>query len=551
MSGPVNIKDISDAVDVMTAPTEVALASQKPFDHDRYEIIKMIDRGCWGVAYEVHDQVTGSVLVAKNFDPTQIALKQLKERNLSLNDVIKNEYTELRTPDGIVPTWIEKDKNGKLFLIMPKYEHNFEENITRRDGDKRALNTGLSLDEILKWGSYISNSIMGYHKEYDEAHCDIKPDNLFVDKKGKLWLGDSGTSTGTSHISFDTKRSNMGFMYTRAPENFVDDARPRMTSDVWSFGSMMYRMFTGKYFLEDELDNAKDPAKYVNELLNNDKVAKALLNTKLKNVPKPFRKFMGKCFSFNRYYGKNERYHDGIQMKKAWEETIADLDPYHFWAKQAKRYLMPAVGLGVVAMGIIYGSKLEPDEVTMPKSEMVGQVYMTEGIPSEHLVFERDTIPEPKDLISSGAMNISSGMLRMFTHNMYVGHFLRAYNQAVLERGQLRVDIYTDEQFQTYIAYTTPDERNYSPGKGPNAIIAKSLEVAITKSKTPKGTIDLEDVFAIARMGEDKVNMARRISGSFDYKSYSQAKDASGEYIIPMKEQEFLVDVMSRVNLEN
>ncbi len=523
-----------------TTPVEEAY---KPFDHDRFEILNVINRGCWGIAYDVRDLVTDSLMVAKDYDPTQTARRQLKERQLTLNGVIKNEYTEMRAPDGIVPTWIEKDKNGKLFLIMPKYERDFESVLNRNDY-KRKLNDGLSLDDILKWSSYVATSISGYHKEYEEAHCDIKPDNIFVDKKRKLWLGDSGTSTGTSQLSIDAKRSNMGFIYTRAPENFKKDAKPSERSDVWSFGSLVYRMFTGKYLLEDELDNAVDPTKYIEGL--DTKMAKVLVNNKLKAVPKPYRKFLKKCLSFEKY----SRYDSGVEMKKAWDETIANLDPYHHILSQTKKYVFPAIAAGILAMGIIYGSKLEPTKVDMPKSEMVGQVYMTEGLPKEHLMFERDTVPVPKDLISTGAMNLSSSVLKLYTDNMYVGHFLRAYSQAILERGWANIDPYTDVQFQTYMAYTTPDERNYSPGKGPNAIIAKSLEVAITKSKTPTGVIDLEDVFAISRFGEDKINQARRISGSFDYKTYSQAKDASGGYVLPIEEQEFIMDVLSRVNLE-
>lgn len=533
----------TDIVDVLDTQADI-VSSQKPFDHDRYEIIKKIDRGCWGIAYDVHDNVTNSEMVAKDFDPTQVAQKQLKERKLTLNDVIRNEYTEMRAPDGIVPTWIEKDKNGKLFLVMPKYEKDFESVITTNK-DKKYLDNWLSLNDILKWGSDIATSIAGYHKEYNEAHCDIKPDNIFVDKKRKLWLGDSGTSTGTSQISFDVVRSNMGFMYTRAPENFRKDARPNESSDVWAFGSLMYRMFTGKYLLEDELDNAVNPTKYIEGL--DEKISKVLLNNKLKKVPKPFRKFLKKSLTFNRHYD-GERYADGMEMKKAWEETIADLNPTHFWIKQAKKYLMPALATGIILSGVIYASKLKPDEVTMPKSEIKGQMYITEGLPKNHLVFERDTIL-PQDALLDGVGIIpSDNMIRSFTKNIYAAHLLKAHIYVVNVKNRNR-DIYTDAQFKTYMAYTSPEERQFAHDS-PVAIMAKSLEVAITKSKTPAGTIDLEDVFAIARLGEEKVTMARRISGSFDWKNYSKATGSDGQPIVPMKEQNFINECLRYVNLE-
>jgi len=559
----------------MPKPFPIHIAPMVPFEHDRYKIMQKIPkRGAWGTNYLVEDVVTEQIITAKDFDITPTAAAQLVERKLTLEDVIKKEDTQLRAPDKVVQAWIDVDKNGRLLLLKPAFEKDYED-VIAPNGSRHFLGEGISIEKLHEDCIDLATSLSGFHTVYDKAHCDFKPANILTGRLIKseysgpsyillsdrsvrsqfsglrviydgLWLSDSGTSTGSSVKDIDAARSNMGFIYTRAPENFRQNARPKKSSDVWSFGSLVYRLFTGKYVLEDELDNAVDPAKYINGL--DDKVAKALINTKLKNVPKPYRKFLKKCLSFETYC-RNARFEDGTEMKKAWEETVANLDPFHFYKSQIKKFIFPAMGIGIALTGIIYGSKLEPTKVDMPKSQLQGQAYMTESIPKEHLMFERDTIPEPKELINYGAMNLSSSSLRQYTQNMYVAHFLRAYDGAILERGSVNIDIYTDEQFKTYINYTSPDERSMA-AHGPLAIVAKSLEVAMTKSKTPSGVVDLEDVFAIARMGEDKINMARRISGSFDYKIYSKAKDASGQYLISEKEQNFIMGCLSRVDLE-
>ena len=80
----------------------------------------------------------------------------------------------------------------------------------------------------------------------------------------------------------------------------------------------------------------------------------------------------------------------------------------------------------------------------------------------------------------------------------------------------------------------------YEHNSGMHLRIARNIEVAITKSILPDGRIDLEDTFAIARLGEDLVRRAQRAAGSFDFQRYIVAKDVAGEYIIPKEEQKFL-----------
>lgn len=515
---------------------------ESPFDNKRYDIIEKIPkRGCWGEAYRIKDNVTGSRIVAKDFNLTQVAKKQLLERNLTLTDVIKNEYTELRTPDGVVPTWIEQGKNGKLFLIMPEYEKDFEQ-VLEKETISKPLDK-FDLEKILKWSSNILSDISNYNKEYKKAHCDIKPDNFFVDKNGKLWLGDSGTSTGTSDTNSEDLRSNMGFIYTRAPENFYLDAKPTISSDVWSTGSLLYRLFTGKYLLQDELDNSKDPGLFITNLDKD--IYSTMLKQKLKDVPKEFRPFFKKCLAIETR-GPKKRFESTIEMKTEWESVVKNLNPYEFYKSQFKKLAVPILGVGGALALIGYASKMEPTKTSIPESYIQINLDVPQ-MPNEHLIFNRDTIPMYKAIPNTPHLTYAN--LKSITDNAYVAHFVKAYDAALSERGITKLkDTYTDAQAETYMQYTSSDQRMYD-SKQELSIITKSLEVAMSKSVSDKGTIDLEDVFAIARVGENKVNLARRLSKSFDFKDYSCAKTSDGEYVIPLKEQQFIVGCLQYTSL--
>jgi len=286
----------------MSAATSEAkilpFSSDKPLTIGRYTVIdKRRKRGNWGIAYNVYDPVTKTRFVAKRYDPSETALHQLAERGLELDDITRNEFTGLNAPEKVVQSFVELD-NNKPFLIMPPFRGDLEELITNDDSSKNYLGNGLSISEITSWITDMTKSLSGFHKRYNEAHGDIKPDNYFYgleDNDGNiidngLWLGDSGTKTGSSTLSQNESRARMGSIYTRAPENFRDGSRPEMRSDVSATGTTIFKLLTGKFMFEDELDNSKDPNKYMSSLDN--KILDSMIKKKLEVVPRNFRKFL-------------------------------------------------------------------------------------------------------------------------------------------------------------------------------------------------------------------------------------------------------------------
>ena len=108
--------------------------------------------------------------------------------------------------------------------------------------------------------------------------------------------------------------------------------------------------------------------------------------------------------------------------------------------------------------------------------------------------------------------------------------------------------IVTDAQHKMYIEYTTPRERSLSTHPHHLNPVKTAIEVAIQKSKTPDGRVDLEDACAIARVGLETINKAKHASNSRDFADYIEAKDDEGKYIIPEKEQHFIKGWLAHIN---
>src|SRR3989338_1129524 len=147
----------------------------------------------------------------------------------------------------------------------------------------------------------------------------------------------------------------------------------------------------------------------------------------------------------------------------------------------------------------------------------------------ERIVFDKESIPRlpvPK-LFQVG----HQAEMRKATKSRYAAYLLKTYMQTFQDiRQAFEVPFVITAQHDTWSGYTTDAEKQVrGMYNGIFFVIARNIEVALTQSKTPKGTVDLEDVCAISRVGIDKVNEARRAANSFDFNDYIYARNKYGE----------------------
>lgn len=127
-----------------------------------------------------------------------------------------------------------------------------------RNGDVRERMPKLTHDEIVMIGYDVLKGLRDLH-QVGIIHRDIKPENVLLADNGKALLTDFGISAfvnhkikrGTKPNMFGNVKETFGTYAYIAPEQLVDGKKFATTTprtDIWSWGVMMYEMFSrGEY----------------------------------------------------------------------------------------------------------------------------------------------------------------------------------------------------------------------------------------------------------------------------------------------------------------
>ena len=103
----------------------------------------------------------------------------------------------------------------------------------------------LTLEEIhtISWDVA---SALDYAHSLGVIHRDVKPANMLMDRNGSTLLMDFGIAKALrEERSVTMTGSTMGTPDYMSPEQIVDPKRVDARSDVYSFGCVLYTMFTG------------------------------------------------------------------------------------------------------------------------------------------------------------------------------------------------------------------------------------------------------------------------------------------------------------------
>jgi eukaryotic-like serine/threonine-protein kinase len=192
----------------------------------KYRIEKRLAEGGFAAVYRAHDTIEG----------IPVALK-IPHNHVIANDGLKDIRREVRLTAGldhpnILPV---KDANfiDELFVIVcPLGEKTLADRLHHRLSAKIAVHYA---DQMLA-------GLAHAHKNRI-IHCDVKPDNLILFPDGRLRLADFGIAK-ISQRTCVIDASGTGTIGYLAPEQAL--GRPSFSSDVFSIGLVLYRMFAGE-----------------------------------------------------------------------------------------------------------------------------------------------------------------------------------------------------------------------------------------------------------------------------------------------------------------
>ncbi|MBR5296184.1 MAG: Stk1 family PASTA domain-containing Ser/Thr kinase [Clostridia bacterium] len=204
---------------------------------DRYEILKVKGIGGMAVVLKARDTLKNRT----------VAIKMLNEKHSNDNASIRRFVNESRaiamlSSEHIVDIYDVAFTGKRKYIVME-----YIEGITLREYMHR--NSPLGLEKSLDFIMQILSALQHAH-EKGVVHRDIKPQNIMVQKNGKLKVTDFGIAQ-ISDLEKGSSGVAMGTVYYISPEQ-ASGKTTTFSSDIYSAGIMLYEMVTGKLPFEGD-----------------------------------------------------------------------------------------------------------------------------------------------------------------------------------------------------------------------------------------------------------------------------------------------------------
>ena len=206
-----------------------------------YEVIAPLGAGGMGDVYRVRDTRLGRTVAIK-----------LLNADLSVNAIGRQRFErEARSIAALTHPHIctvhdVGDHEGNAFLVMELLEGpTLAARLTRTKG-------GLPLDEALSIATHVAEALAFAHRHHI-IHRDIKPANIMLTPTGVKLLDfglsqlrdrDEVTGQSRTESSLTGPLGVVGTLAYMSPEQL--DGRADERSDIFSFGAVLFEMFTGR-----------------------------------------------------------------------------------------------------------------------------------------------------------------------------------------------------------------------------------------------------------------------------------------------------------------
>ena len=260
--------------------------NKKKIKKDSYRIIKKIGEGSYGIVYLIFSEKLSMQCVLKKIDLKGLSKQEIKDSYNEVNLLKKLDHPNIIKFIQII------DKSKRYIEIITEFAEKGD--LYDQINIQKKKNTHFPEKIIIDWLIQTCQALKYIHSKHI-IHRDIKPQNIFLTKKGSIKLGDFGISK-TLNNTLEKAKTFVGTAYYLPPE-LIEGNKYSYMADIWSLGVTFYQLMTFKM----PFDGESLPAiikkismgdgyekisnkNYSEELIN---LVYKMLNTKPSQRPKP------------------------------------------------------------------------------------------------------------------------------------------------------------------------------------------------------------------------------------------------------------------------
>ena len=197
----------------------------------RYKIIRPIGYGGMAEVFLAHDE-----LLDRN-----VAVKMLRDQYLADKELLAQFRREAKSAARLVHPYIINiydvisDETGQ-YIVME-----YVDGVTLKEYMKEHK---LPLSFVLEIAVRLADALQHAHR-HNIIHCDIKPQNILLDKNLNPKIADFGIAKMVSSQTMVYTKEVMGSVHYISPEQ-ASGGNITACSDVYSLGVVIFEMLTGK-----------------------------------------------------------------------------------------------------------------------------------------------------------------------------------------------------------------------------------------------------------------------------------------------------------------